>query len=166
MKKRGIEIKWGILFAVIGLIWMILERSMGLHDENIEKHATYTNFFGILAVAVFVAGLLDKRKNYYNGVMSWKQGFISGLVITLIITILSPITSYITHTYITPGYFPNMQEYTVETGKMTQEIAGKYFSLGSYILQSAIFGLVAGVITSAVVALFVRKKAKIEPEGS
>lgn len=164
MKKRGIEIKWGILFGIIGLIWMVLEKSMGLHDELIEKHATYTYFFAILAVAVYVIGLLDKRKNYYKGVMNWKQGFVSGLIITVVVVIVSPLTSYITHTYITPDYLTNMQEYAINTGKMTEEVAEKYFSLNSYILQSAVFGLIAGVITSAIAALFVRKKAKSESE--
>lgn len=162
MKKRGIEVKWGILFAIIGLIWMILEKSMGLHDQNIEKYTTYTSFFGILAVAIYVVALLDKRKNHYNGIMNWKQGFISGLIITLVVVILSPLTSYLTHTYITPDYFSNMQEHAVDSGEMTRDLAEKNFSLGSYILQSAGFGLVAGVITSAVVALFVRKRTKRE----
>lgn len=167
MKSRSIEIKWGILFGIIGLIWMLLEKSMGLHDENIEKHAIYTNFFGILAIITYVVALLDKRKNHYNGFMSWKQGFVSGLIISIIVTVLTPITQYIVHTFISPDFFTNMQSHAVDTGKMTKEAAEKYFSLGSYILQSAVFALVAGAITAAIVALFVRKKPKnrSEPEA-
>ena len=74
------------------LIWMLLEKLAGLHDEHIDKHAIY------------VFSLLDKRKKFYKGAMTYKQGFISGLVITAIVTVLSPLSQYITPTIITPEY--------------------------------------------------------------
>ncbi len=158
MKKFAIEIKWGIIFTLIALLWMVLEKSAGLHDLFIAKHAIYTNFFAIPTIAVYVFALLDKRKNFYNNKMSWLDGFLCGLVISVIVTILSPLSQYITVTFITPEYFPNAIKYAVESGKMTQEDADKYFNLSSYIMQSALGGLLMGAITSAVVALFVRKK--------
>ncbi len=157
MKKFAIEIKWGIIFTLIALLWMVLEKSAGLHDLFIAKHAIYTNFFAIPTIAVYVFALLDKRKNFYNK-LSWLDGFLCGLVISVIVTILSPLSQYITVTFITPEYFPNAIKYAVESGKMTQEDADKYFNLSSYIMQSALGGLLMGAITSAVVALFVRKK--------
>jgi len=158
MKKYVIELKWGIAFVVVSLLWMYFEKFMGWHGENIANHATYTNFFAIVAILIYVLALLDKRKNYYGGTMTWKEGFLSGLVISVVITILSPLSQYITHQWITPEYFPNVIRYSVESGYLSQEKAESHFSLGSYILQSAIFGMVAGVVTSSLVALFIRKK--------
>ncbi|WP_297092286.1 DUF4199 domain-containing protein [uncultured Draconibacterium sp.] len=158
MKKIAIEIKWAILFIVIQLLWMLGERMAGLHDENIEKHAIVTNFFAILAIAVYVVALLDKRKNSYQGRMTWKQGFFSGLIITVGVTLLTPLSQYITSAIITPDYFSTMIAYTVETGKMTQAAAESYFNMKSYIVQSVIFAPAMGIVTSAIVALFTRKK--------
>jgi len=158
MKKIGIEIKWGILFAVIQLLWMLGERLAGLHDENIEFHAKITNFFALVAIAVYVVALLDKRKNSYHGSMTWKQGFFTGLIITAVVTILTPLTQYITSAVISPQHFENMIAYTVETEKMTQEAAEAYFNMKSYIVQSIIFAPVVGIVTSAIVAIFTRKK--------
>lgn len=158
MKKFGIEIKWGILFAIIGLLWMVLEKALGWHDELLEKHMIYTNFFAIVAIAVYVVALLDKRKNFYGGKMTWLQGFLSGLGIAVVVAILSPLTQYITSVYITPDYFSNVIELSVEMGLKTQEEAEKYFSLKNYIIQSTIFAIVIGAVTSAIVALFVKKK--------
>jgi len=155
MKKFGMEIKWGVIFAVIGLLWMVLEKALGWHDELLEKHMIYTNFFAIIAITVYVVALLDKRKNYYGGKMTWLQGFISGMIIALVVAILR---QYITSTVITPEYFPNVIELSVEKGLKTQEEAEKYFSLKSYIIQSTIGAIVMGAVTSAIVALFVRKK--------
>ena len=158
MKKFSIEIKWGIIFSIVSLLWMFLEKGLGWHDENIAQHAIYTNIFAIVAIALYVFALLDKRKNFYNGKMTWTQGFISGIIISVVVAIISPLAQYITHQFITPDYFPNVIEYSVESGAMSRDAAEEYFSLRSYIIQSFFFALVVGVVTSAIVALFVRRK--------
>ncbi|CAL65508.1 DUF4199 domain-containing protein [Christiangramia forsetii] len=158
MKKFSIEIKWGILFTIISLVWMFLEKGLGWHDENIAQHAIYTNLFAIVAIALYVVALLDKRKNFYQGKMTWSQGFISGIVISIVVAIFSPLAQYITHEFITPDYFDNIIAYSVESGAMTKAAAEEYFNLTSYIIQSFFFALVVGVVTSAIVAFFVKMK--------
>ncbi|MEZ5106224.1 MAG: DUF4199 domain-containing protein [Draconibacterium sp.] len=157
-KKFGIELKWAFIFIGISLLWMVLERLTGLHDKYISKHIIYTNLFAIPAIIIFVLALLDKRKNFYNNKLSWLDGFLAGLVISIIITVFSPLTQLITIKVITPDFFPNMINYVVESGKMSQENAEDYFNLTNYMMQSALGGLLMGAITSAIVALFVRKK--------
>ena len=158
MKKNSTEIKWGVIFFISMLIWIGIERAAGLHSTHIDKHAVYTNIFAIVAIALYVFALREKREKDYSGTMSWKQGFISGLIISVVVTVLSPLGQWITHTIITPDYFSNVIEYSVSSGKMTREAAEQYFSLGGYVVQSMIGALVMGVVTSAVVALFVKKK--------
>lgn len=158
MKKFSIEIKWGVIFSVVSLLWMFLEKGLGWHDENIAQHAIYTNIFAIVAILLYVFALLDKRKNFYNGKMTWTQGFVSGIIISVVVAILSPLAQYITHEFITPDYFTNVIDYSVESGAMTREAAEEYFNLKSYIIQSFFFALVVGVVTSAIVAFFVRRK--------
>ncbi len=160
MKKFAIEFKWAIIFTVITILWMILEKSVGLHDEYIAKHYTYSMLFAIPAILVFVVALLDKRKNFYNNKMTWLEGFLSGMVISVIVAIFSPLAQFITLEFISPEYFPNAISYAVESHKMTQQEAEDYFNLTNYMMQSAFGGLLMGVITSAVVALFVRKRIK------
>ena len=158
MKNIKIEIKWAIIFTLMMLLWMALERLAGLHDKNIEYHPIVTNFVAIPAIAVYVLALLDKRKNYFDGKMTYKQGFLTGLIMTLFITALSPLTQILTVTVITPEYFTNMIEYSVEQGKMTREAAETNFNLNSYLLQTVIFTPVMGIVTTAIVAIFTRKK--------
>ena len=138
---------------------MLLEKLAGLHDEHIDKHPIFTNFIAIPAIAIYVFALLDKRKNFYKGEMTYKQGFITGLIITAIVTFLSPLTQYITSTVITPEYFPNMISYSVETGKLTQEAAKEYFNLKNYLLEVIIGTPIMGILTTAIVAIFTRKKS-------
>ncbi|MCR9017024.1 DUF4199 domain-containing protein [Aquiflexum gelatinilyticum] len=158
MKNIKIEIKWAIIFAIMSLLWMLLEKAVGLHDAHIDKHVIYTNFIAIPAIAVYVFGLMDKRKNFYHGKMTYLQGFISGLIITVFVTVLSPLTQYITSTFITPDYFQNAIAYGVSSGKTTQEAAEAYFNLESYIIQGLIGAPIMGLVTTAIVSIFIMKK--------
>ncbi|MDT0606401.1 DUF4199 domain-containing protein [Croceitalea rosinachiae] len=158
MKKFATEIKWGIIFTIASLLWMVLEKALGWHDTHIDKHAIYTNFFAIIAIAIFVFALLEKRNKDLGGKMTWVQGFVSGIIISVIVAILSPLSQYITHEYITPDYFQNAITHAVENGGMTQENAETYFNFSSYRILAAFGGLGSGIVTSAIVALFIRKK--------
>ena len=156
MKKYKIEIKWAFAFVGMSLAWMALERMVGLHDTHIGKHPIYTNLVAIPAIAIYVLALLDKRKNYYGGKMTYMEGFVSGMILTLIVTVLSPLTQLITSLVITPFYFDNAIQYAVSNGKSTPAAAQDYFNLKSYIIQGLIGAPVMGLITTAVVAFFTK----------
>ena len=160
VNKYKIEIKWAIIFTIVMLIWIALEKLVGLHSEHIDKHPIYTNFFSIVAIAVYVLALLNKRKTDYNGIMSYKQGVMAGIIITIFVTIFSPFIQLITSTIITPEYFPNVIEYSVNQGLMTEEDAKNAFNLKSYIIQATIGAFIMGLITSGIVAFFTKSKIR------
>jgi hypothetical protein len=159
MKNFKIEIKWAIIFMLATLIWMLIEKALGWHDEKIADHAVYTNIFAVVAISVYVFALVDKKRNFYRGQMSYKQGLIAGVIMTFFIVLLSPLTQYITSVWITPDYFPNVIDYTVESGEMSQTDAEAYFNLENYLLQATVGAAVMGLITSAVVAFFLKSKS-------
>jgi beta-lactamase regulating signal transducer with metallopeptidase domain len=159
MKKSKIEIKWGLIFSVVGLLWMLLEKLVGLHSTHIDKHLYLTNLFSIPAIIIMVMALKDKKKNYFGGKMTYKQGLISGIVLSVIIALLSPLTQWITSTIITPEYFPNVIAYSLEIGyhKSLGE-AESYFNLENFMTQGAIGALAMGAITTAIAMIFIRTK--------
>lgn len=159
MKNIKIEIKWGVLFILVGLIWMVFEKAMGWHDVHIDKHATYSMFYAPIAIVLYVFALLDKKRNFYHGKMSFKRGFVAGLIVTLVVVILTPLSQYITSTFITPDYFDNVTAYAVSSGQMEQQAAEEYFNLKNYAIQSTAFAGGMGLLTSAVVAFFIRSKS-------
>lgn len=156
MQKYRIEFKWALRFSMMMLLWMMLERILGWHEEHIDKQPIYTNLVAIPAIAVYVFALLDKRKTDFGGVMTYQQGFMSGLAISVIVMILSPVTQILTTYVITPHYFTNAITHAVQSGAMTQEAAESYFNLKSYMIQGIVGAPVMGIITSAAVALFVK----------
>ncbi|MTB52010.1 DUF4199 domain-containing protein [Lewinella sp. W8] len=157
MNKYRTELKWALIFTGMMFLWMIGERLTGLHDVHIDKHPIFTNFVAIPAIIIFVLALREKRDKDLDGKMTWMQGFISGLIISVIIAVLSPLMQFITLTYVSPQYFENAIAYSVESGNATQEEAESFFNLNSYLIMGAIGSIFMGMVTSAIVAIFVRK---------
>ena len=159
MKKYELEIKWGVIFTVVQLAWVAVEKMLGWHDEGIANHAIYTNIFAVIAIILYFFALRSKRRQLGNQ-MTWKEGFIAGAIISVIVAVLSPIAQLITHYIISPEYFSNAIEYAVESGKSTREEAESFFDIKTYLIISAVSALVLGLITSAIVAFFVRNRVE------
>ncbi len=154
------EIKWAVIFTVVALLWMFAEKQSGLHGKYIDYHFYLTNLFAIPAVVVMVLALQDKKKNFYQGQMSYMQGLVSGVVLSLFIALLSPLAQWITSYVITPEYFPNVIKRSVELGYFkTTEAAAASFNFKSYAIQGAIGALVMGVLTTAITMIFIRSKS-------
>ena len=161
MEKIKIEIKWAIIFSIVGLLWMLLEKLSGLHSTYLDYHLYLTNLFAIPAIIMMVMALKDKKKNFYNGQMTYKQGLISGIILSVFIAVLSPLTQWLTTYVITPEYFPNVIKRSVEIGyyKTTEE-AQANFNYKNYAIQGAIGALIMGVVTTAIAMIFIRSKNK------
>lgn len=159
MKNIKIEFKWAIIFSLVGLLWMVLEKISGLHGKYIDYHLYLTNLFAIPAIIVMAMALKDKKKNFYDGQMNYKQGLISGIILSVIIALISPLTQWITSYVITPEYFPNVIKRSVEIGyfKTTAE-AEANFNYLNYAKQGAISALIMGVVTTAIAMIFIRTK--------
>lgn len=159
MDKYRHEIKWGFIFIVMMLLWMVMERALGLHDEHIDKHAIYTNFIAIPAIAIYLLAMFEKRKQL-GGFMTFKEGLISGLIITAVVTLFVPLIQWITSTVITPDYFTNAIAYAVESGASTQADAEAFFNLKNYLIKATIGAPIMGLITTLITALIARRRDK------
>jgi hypothetical protein len=160
MKKYRIEIKWAFIHAAMFLLWMVLEKIAGLHDKHWDKQQFVTTLILIPSIIIYVLAIKDKKKNYYSGSMTYKQSFISGVMLTIFMVLLSPFNQLITSYVITPDYFGNVIEHTVKSGLFTQEQAEAQFNIKNYIITSIVAGLVTGVVFSAVISIFTRSKSR------
>jgi hypothetical protein len=162
MNNIKIEIKWTIIFSVMGLFWMLLEKICGLHSTYIDYHLYLTNLFAIPAIWVMVLALKDKKARYYNGNITYREGLISGIILSALIAAFSPITQWITSYIITPEYFPNVIKRSVELGYYkTVNEAEANFNYKNYAIQGAIGAFVMGLITTLIAMIFVKSKKKI-----
>lgn len=164
LSNLKIETKWAGIFVLFTFLWLTMERALGFHDEKIAQHPIITNFILIPAILIYLLAFLDKRKNFYYGVMSYKQGFMTGFMIAVFVTLCIPISQSIITFVISPDYFANAIAYSVETGETTQEEAESYFTVSNYIIQGMIGNLIIGSLTSLLLALFIKKEGNSKTE--
>ncbi len=148
------EIKFALMFSALNILWMIGEKLAGLHDVNIADHAYYTNFFAIPSILMYAIAMYQKQTEL-GGTMNFKQGFMSGLGITMIVTALTPAIQFIIHTIITPDYFSNVRAFAINEG-MKPEVVYSHFTLNSYILLSVFSGFAYGIFTTIFTTIMVR----------
>jgi hypothetical protein len=160
MKNYRIEIKWAVIFTAMFLIWMMTEKLLGFHSSRLDMQQTVTALILIPSIVIYVLSVLDKKKNFYNGTITYRQSFLSGLVLTIGVVLLSPINQAVTSYVISPDYFTNATAYTVSEGILTQEQAANQFNIGNYIVTGIIGGLVTGTIFSAVISIFIKTKTR------
>lgn len=158
MNKFRIEFRWALIFTMAYLLWMYFEKAMGWHDELIGKQALYTNFFGIIAIILYVCALINKRESIYNGVMDWKKGFLAGAVLSVMIAAITPLSQYIVFTYISPGFFDHIIAFRDEHSTLDRQFIEDYYTMSSFIFQSIFYTLSYGIVTAGIVAWFVKKE--------
>lgn len=158
MKKFEIELKWAVIFSVALLLWMYFEKAMGWHSERIKFQPIYTMLFGVIAVIIYVLALLEKKKEYYNSTIHWKQSFLSGAILSLFIAFFTPVVLYITYAIISPEFFSTFITYKTENTKMSLADAEKYFSMSNYLYANTFSTLSNGIVISAIISFFIKSK--------
>lgn len=160
MKNFAIEIKWGIIFVLVGIVWVFIEKSLGYHDEKIASQVLFSFLFVPIAFFIFFLGLREKKQKFYTNAITWRQSFVSGILISVVVAVCSPLSQYVVLELISPDYLDNMSALAIKNKKMSENEALAYFNLNNYMWQSVYFALSTGVVTSAIVSLFIRTKPK------
>lgn len=158
MKKYALEIKWAFVFSALTLLWVFLEKSVGLHGPHIAKQPLYVYLFAPVAIAVYVLAIREKKLKTFSGRLTWKQGLVSGIYLSAFIAILNPLVQYVSFAVISPEFLPNMIRYVTEKNLMTPPQAQMMYSLNTLYLQGAFSALSMGIVTAAAVSYFVRTK--------
>lgn len=159
MKKYQIEIKWAGIHFLVYLLWMFSERLCGLHGRHIQYQQLVSVFILVPSLLIYALALLEKKLKVFQGTITFKQAFKSGMLLTLFIVLLSPISQLITTRLISPDYFENMRDFAVTHQGMPPGEAQSRLNIGAFIMQSLVGGLITGALFSALVAIVIRTKS-------
>ncbi len=157
MKSLKTDIKWGVIFYILSVLWILLLAALGYTTEKIAQFTTMDSLFFIIAILVYIMAFREKRKKQGNQ-LTWLQAFISGTIIGVVVMILAAPTQLLLHKILIPDFFENSIQNAVDSGNMTLTTAKEYFNLKRYIIQSIIFAPIAGALTGAVIGLFMKRK--------
>ncbi|RZJ65235.1 MAG: DUF4199 domain-containing protein [Flavobacterium sp.] len=161
MKKFSIEIKWGILLTLLLIASAIVEKEMGLYQKPDFTYFLLSPLaFAPFGMFIYVMFYREKKKDYFNGNMNWRQGFFAGLMLTAIVTVLVPVQKNVIHRVIAPELFENTITEMTAKGKRTRVEAEEYANMSSSIYNGMQLVLSSGVVASAMLSLLYRNKTK------
>lgn len=158
MKNYIIEIRWAFIFTIASILWAGIEKLFGLHDSKIGTMPGFFLLFAIPAIGIYLLAMLEKKEKVFKGNMSWKEGTVCGIVLSLFIAVLSPVAQWTIYTLISPEFFAKAIKYYTDKHVLNEARAIAQFNIAAYMKRGITESLSMGVITSAIVALFVKTK--------
>ena len=150
------EIKWGVIFSVMTILWIALEKLTGLHDQRIQWHPYLTNLIAIPAIWIYVLAIREKRQQL-GGQISFKQILVFGLLVSVVVAALSPLAQWICFTFITPNFFQNAIQAGVAQGQKLGDLQA-FFNASSYRVQGVVGALMIGLLTTLILGAIMRSK--------
>ena len=157
MNKFKIEFKWAIYYTFLVIMWFQLEKYLGFHDKNIANHTVFTNLMYVFIFGIYIFFLIDKKKTFFNGTMTWQQGYLSGVILAIFAMILTPFALYFSFKYVNPDFFTNMINYSVSKG-MKLENAQAMFNTTAYMIFASFGTFSFGIIFAALASSLVKTK--------
>ena len=163
-----LELRWGVVIGLAGLIWLYLSYYLGMHTRGLALVQVMALVCFVIQVIGFVLALRGIYRAYPE--MTFLEGGASGIRIAGIVATIAAISQL--------GYFflihPEWTEYMVEetsayyeaqgvTGKALEEYregATTTFGLRSYLLQSALGALFVGAITTLITMAFLKRRGR------
>jgi nitrate/nitrite transporter NarK len=158
MKQFSIEFKWAFNFFIASMLWMMIEKTLGYHDEKIQYQPLFAMIFGLVTVGIYILALREKKQKFYQNQMNWREGFVSGLTLSLVIALFTTMIEYTKHHVVSPYYLETMKKIIVEQNKMTLENADNFFTFSNTLSQSIFYVISFGSVLAAAISLAIKSK--------
>lgn len=153
MNKYAIEIKWSIIFAVVYLLWLYVEKFLGFHSLKAVQEPIFNLLFIPISVLIIFLGIKEKKKVVHQNTMEWKEGFASGIILSLLVSVTTTLVVYVFFTTISPDFF----ELAIAQTKKT-EAAKLSFNLPTFIKNNIFDKLSFGVVIAAIMSFVLKTK--------
>jgi hypothetical protein len=150
-----IELRYAVLTSLLVLLWLIMEFEIGLQDKYVAFHPYISLLAFLIPVVTYRLAIREKIEEKY-GKLSFKQAFVSGLLMTFFCSILAVPIQIGFQKLVNPDFFETMITYTAQKSHSTMEQAAQYFNPRNYIAEQVLYTFIIGTIISLILAFRMR----------
>jgi hypothetical protein len=159
-------LKWGLLIGIANLVWLYLAYYLGLHTSGIWVFQIF--MLGWLAVTLtgYILALVAVRRQHPE--LSYWGGLGAGAVAAIASAFVAVLMQVGYYKVVHPEWPEFMAEQTREhftaqgmsQAQVEQMVAQAHetFTLSNYAVTSAITALITGIVLSAMIMLFLRRR--------
>lgn len=155
MKAYLPEVGYGLALALAYFVWLVLEYAAGLQTTRISQHWILSNLYVVIPVLIIWRAIKHRRDVLEGGKLLWWQGLASGMIISVVAGAMRGPTWWFFRTYVNPGYFQAMIEYSVQTG-MKREMAEAAYHPTIIAIESTLAPILLGIFLSFAATGFAR----------
>ncbi len=156
MSRFKIELRWAFIYAGMAILWAIIGKMLGFDNNKIEYGFVFNTLILLPGFVIYVLAAFAKRKSQH-GIITYKQVFISGVVLSVFIMCLGIFTTIISTKVISPDYFSNAITFFTDNKSMTNEQAMRQFNLNAFIFSGITGAIFTGVCFSLITGFIVKK---------
>ncbi len=149
---------WGGIYALLMMIWPLLESILGFHDRWIEYHVLFTSVKYLPALFIFYRSLISARLRQTERSFPYSKAFIAGLRTTVCASVFTPIAMAVSLQFLTPDFLTTMETFMVQEQWMTAEAAANYFQFSTYMIQWSVATPAVGLMLTAIAAVFAMRQ--------
>ena len=149
-----LNLRFGLIFWAVQSAWILGEFAMGWHTTDVDVTRGAQGWFFFPAAAVMAWGLLAHKRA--NQALTYLNGLKMGAAIGVVVGALSIPFHFAYTTFLNPDYTRLMVDSMVATGTATLEDATAQFAMPGYAVGLFLFPIVAGVMTNAILSLFMK----------
>lgn len=148
------------------MVWLFLSYYLGMHDGGLVMIQWMTLFAVLISVIGYLLALRSLTRTFPE--IQYLEGIRSGAIIAGVAAVIAALAQVIYFQWINPGRTDQMVEltraYYLESGlsendaNQFAEGARKTFGMTSYIIQSALGAIIIGMMSTAIMMLFLRRR--------
>ncbi|MCK6603125.1 MAG: DUF4199 domain-containing protein [Bacteroidetes bacterium] len=165
-----IELKWGLLTGLAISLWVLTEFFLGFHSTRMDLGEISGYFSGLIPLATYALALKEKKNQLTDGGLTFTNGVISGLAITVVTGLVLVVFFALYNTVIHPEYTETgiawqtaklkSQGYADSTITRFMTDYRQKIGLGNTLFMVFFGTLAQGALISMVVTPFVIRKRK------
>jgi hypothetical protein len=158
--------KWGLFIGLANLVWLYLACFIGLHTNGIMVFQIFMLVWLALTVAGFIFALRAVKHN--NPALGFLGGVGAGTVSASVSAIVAVVAQVGYFTVVHPAWPEVMAQQTAAhftaqgmTPEQVEQMvlqSRRSFTLSNYAISSAAAALILGIVLSAVIMVFLRRR--------
>lgn len=162
----GTALTWGLLIGLANLLWLYLAYYFGLHTSGIMVFQLYMLGWLGLSLAGYIFALRVVKE--LDPALTYGRGLGAGTTAAVISALVAVVAQAGYYKVIHPAWPDYMVQQTREhftaenmaPEKIEQMVtqARETFTMGNYMLMSALTALLTGIVLSAIILFFMRRR--------
>ena len=158
------ELKYGLIAGIGVSVYVLLEYFLGFHTTYPEIGQYSGYFSAIIPIFAILYAIKEKRNRYFNGYITFGQGFITGLIVTVISAFIITGFFVIYNDFINPEGLKYISSWRAEQMRLEnipeEEIVASIEEYNAMYNPLVIFSgtFVMGLLITAILAFLLRRK--------